>query len=195
MDPSQNATLANYYGPGLMKLNRVSVADFAGNVNSIRAFTNQTLQDTQIDKRFLVDLPKNKSDGDLAAPKIISLSLDKTSVNTSSGEDEIIATIRATDSGIGFASQSIPFHFRIQLSPSFEDEGLDVQLISKIAISKVGRPNDMTVKIAIRFPAHYPRFKLALSLSVVDWSQKRNRTTWTTSQLKKLKLPFEITNG
>lgn len=207
MNPAQENTLANFYGPGLMTLSRVVVQDFAGNVNSIRAFTNQTLQDTQIDKRFLVDLPKNKSDGDLTAPKIISFSLDKTALNTSGGEDEIIATVHATDSGIGFASQSIPFHFRIQVTPYDEalgqhvdppydgNQNYDLQLITRSVVSKVGRPNDMTVKIAIRFPAHYPRFKAALSISVVDWSQKRNRTTWSTSQLKKLKLPFEVTNG
>lgn len=195
MNPAQEGALTNFYGPGLMKLSRVVVKDIAGNVSSLKEFTNETINDTQIDKRFLIELPSNKSDGDLVAPKILSFSLDKTSVNTSSGEDEIIATIHATDSGIGFASPSIPFHFRIQLTPYDESQWYDLQLIQRSVVSKVGRPNDMTVKLAIRFPAHYPKFKFAIALLVVDFSQKKNMTRWSTSQLKKLKLPFEITNG
>ena len=196
MDAAQTSTLGKFVGMGRATATKIVVSDNAGNKLIMTKIPTQTIVDTAFEKQFVNDVPASVSDGDKTAPEIKSFSLDRTSINTSTGEEVVTATIRATDHGIGFTprpGQPYITQFRVLLENFTFDQ--NIRLITRSVKSTSGRPNDLTVVIEIRIPAHFPRCNMNIVLTVADASKKKNSTTWSTSFLKKSKLPYRIING
>jgi hypothetical protein len=132
--------------------------------------------------------PSKADDKDVKAPILVSLTLDKRSVSTAISAQDITVTARIKDSGVGVNR----FIDSTRLEMNLEGGG-GVFCTPKGFAS--GTAKDATFVFTCTLPAHAAEGLYELWLSSEDMSLRENRSEYSPTKLRALKLRDSIING